>query len=160
MFASESSNASHSPYDAEPGRMSTSTSTIAPRAQRTSFAAGGSTWKCMPRITPRADREWLSCTNSSRTPRRANALWRKDSTKKPRSSPWTGGCSRIGPSRRVGRRSMQTARSGGGGRLAGHHRVVAVGVDIVVEVAGRLREDHVGGVEAVQAAVGERDLGE
>ena len=44
--------------------MSTSTSKIAPRAQRTSFAMPG--WKCIPRSTPRAEREWLSWTNSSR----------------------------------------------------------------------------------------------
>ena len=38
------------PERAEPGRMSTSTSRIAPRAQRTSFAMPG--WKCIPRSTP------------------------------------------------------------------------------------------------------------
>ena len=31
---------------------------MAPRAQRTSLAIPG--WKCMPRTTPRREREWLS----------------------------------------------------------------------------------------------------
>ena len=58
---------SQRPKVSEPGRMSTMTSRIAPRAQRTSLAWPG--WKCMPRSTPRAgEREWLSCTNSCVTP--------------------------------------------------------------------------------------------
>ena len=40
--------------------MSTITSKIAPRTQRTSFACPG--WKCIPRTIPRREREWLSWT--------------------------------------------------------------------------------------------------
>ena len=45
--------------------MSTATSRIAPRAQRTSLAWPAPSEKCMPRSTPRAEREWLSWTQSS-----------------------------------------------------------------------------------------------
>ena len=56
--------------------MSTSTSTIEPRAQRTSLAWPSPIAKCMPRTTPRAEREWLSCTNVSVTPSSASTLAR------------------------------------------------------------------------------------
>ena len=93
--SSSSSKPSQRPNDGDPGRMSTSTSRIDPRAQRTSFAMPG--WKCMPRSTPRAEREWLSWTHSSSTPSSASVLARKVSRKKPRASPWTVGSSRSGP---------------------------------------------------------------
>ena len=56
--------------------MSTITSTIAPRAQRTSLAAPAPIWKCMPRTIPLPEREWLSCTISSGIPSSANTLRR------------------------------------------------------------------------------------
>ena len=65
MFSSSSSTPSHLPYVGEPLRRSTFTSTIRPRAQRTSFATPAPMWKCMPRTTPLLEREWLSWTNSS-----------------------------------------------------------------------------------------------
>ena len=76
----------------EPGRMSTSTSRILPRAQRTSFAMPG--WKCIPRSTPLPEREWLSCTHSSWMPSSASVVAREVSRKKPRASPWTTGSSK------------------------------------------------------------------
>src|SRR3954470_9014967 len=87
--------------------MSTSTSTIEPRAQRTSFAMPR--WKCMPRSTPSREREWLFCTHSSSTPSSSNTLRRKVSAKKPRSSPCTIGSTRTGPSSRVTRLRMALA---------------------------------------------------
>ena len=57
---------SHWPYVGEARRRSTTTSRIRPRAQRTSLACPAPIEKCMPRRTPRAEREWLSCTNVSR----------------------------------------------------------------------------------------------
>ena len=60
------------PNVGEPRRISTITSTIAPRAQRTSFAAPWPIWKCIPRTMPLRDREWLSCTISSGIPSSAN----------------------------------------------------------------------------------------
>jgi hypothetical protein len=51
--------------------MSSATSSTEPRAQRTSFA--WPIWKCIPRSTPRPERDWLSCTHSSRMPSSASA---------------------------------------------------------------------------------------
>ena len=65
------------PNVGEPTRRSTTTSRIAPRAQRTSLAWPGSTEKCMPRSTPRDEREWLSCTQLvGGRPGRSSALAR------------------------------------------------------------------------------------
>ena len=82
--------------------MSTTTSSIAPRAQRTSLAWPGPTEKCMPRSTPRAEREWLSCTQSSRMPSSARRSARKVSTKNPRASRCTTGSTTTSPGSRVG----------------------------------------------------------
>jgi hypothetical protein len=71
-----SSTASHSPNVGEPRRTSTTTSTIRPRPQRTSFAAPAPIWKCMPRTMCCPEREWLSWTISSGIPRSANTLRR------------------------------------------------------------------------------------
>ena len=65
---------SQRPKPGDPGRMSTITSRIAPGGQRTSLAWPG--WKCMPRKTPRPEREWLSCTKSSATPSSARTFLR------------------------------------------------------------------------------------
>ncbi len=75
-LSSFSSKPSQCPNVGEPRRRSTTTSKIAPRAQRTSFAAPAPIWKCMPRRTPREEREWLSCTISSVTPSSENSLRR------------------------------------------------------------------------------------
>ena len=52
--------------------MSTITSKIAPRTQRTSFACPG--WKCIPRTIPRREREWLSWTNVTSDARRGERV--------------------------------------------------------------------------------------
>ena len=83
---------------ASPGRMSTTTSKIAPRAQRTQLrhAAAGSASRAARRA-PSAS----GCPGRSRRvmPSSASAFAREVSTKKPRSSPCTAGSRRIGPSR-------------------------------------------------------------
>ena len=84
-----------------------------PRAQRTSLAMPG--WKCMPRSTPRAEREWLSCTNCTSTPVASRkARWLKLSKKKPRASPKTFGSSSTtsGMARRVAFTATPSARAG------------------------------------------------
>ena len=43
--------------------MSTATMNARPRTTRMSLAWGGSHWKCRPRMTPRAERDWLTWTN-------------------------------------------------------------------------------------------------
>ena len=101
--------ASQRPKVGEPRRMSTATSRIAPRAQRTSLA-----W-------PRADREVHAAQDP---PRRARvvvlhplldgcralgeASARKVSTKKPRASRWTAGSMTTMPERRVAERHRRS----------------------------------------------------
>ena len=68
MFSSVRSKPSHCPKVGDPRRTSTTTSWIAPRPQRTSLAAPRPTEKCIPRTTPRREREWLSWTISSWIP--------------------------------------------------------------------------------------------
>src|SRR3954470_477997 len=97
-FSSVSSKPSHSPKVGEPRRRSTTASKIAPRPQRTSFAAPRLTWKCIPRTIPRLERDWLSCTNSPRIPSSSKIERRKVSTKNPRSSPSTFGSISATPS--------------------------------------------------------------
>ena len=76
------------PSVGEPGRMSAATRNALPATTRMSLPCGGSHWKCRPRTTPRADRDWFTCSNLRRQPeaRRTRPAWRI-SANQPRSSP-------------------------------------------------------------------------
>src|SRR5579875_451534 len=78
--------------------MSTTTSMIEPRSQRTSLLCPG--WKCMPRTIPWPEREWLSWTKLTLPSSSASTSARKLSKKKPRSSPKTRGLISLTPSSR------------------------------------------------------------
>src|SRR3954447_24563009 len=125
MLSSESSCASHLPYVGESRRMSTMTSTIVPRPQRTSLDAPAPTWKCIPRRTPRAEREWLSWMKSSAMPASARTFCRYVSAKKPRSSGKTRGTSSLAPGRVVSRSSMGPPRAEVGEQVVEESRVDA-----------------------------------
>src|SRR5690606_15187779 len=85
--------------EGEPGRMSTATSKMRPRAARTSLACPGARWKCSPRTVFFTEREWLSWTNVASIPALAIASPRQDSMKKPRSSRKTRGFTSLSPAR-------------------------------------------------------------
>src|SRR3954451_16156425 len=125
MFSSESSWASQRPYVGESRRMSTMMSTIVPRPQRTSLDAPAPIWKCIPRRTPRAEREWLSWMKSSAMPASARTFSRYVSAKKPRSSGKTRGMSSLAPGRVVSRSSMGPPRGEVGEQVVEEPRVDA-----------------------------------
>ena len=60
LFAADNSTPNHLPKVAEDRRRSTVASHTAPATTRMSFPCGPGCWKCIPRKTPLADREWLS----------------------------------------------------------------------------------------------------
>ena len=77
--------------------------------------------KCMPRTTPRVEREWLSCTQASTMPASASRSARKVSTKNPLPSRWTSGSMTAMPGRLVasgGHLETMVRRS----PLAAHHQ--------------------------------------
>ena len=74
------------PSVGEPGRMSTATMNARPATTRISLPCGGSHWKCRPRTTPRAERDWLTCSNRVGRPRSAKAPVCRISANQPRSS--------------------------------------------------------------------------
>ena len=66
-------------------------SNTAPDTTRTSLPCGPGFWKCMPRRTPLAEREWLSWMKRAGIPAPAKAPSFQLSMKNPRSSPNTFG---------------------------------------------------------------------
>ena len=75
------------PSVGDPGRMSTATRNARPATTRISLPCGGSHWKWRPRTTPRAERDWLTCSKRSGSPSPANAPAWTISANQPRSSP-------------------------------------------------------------------------
>src|SRR5215210_3285069 len=99
----------------------------------------------MPRTIPQREREWLSWTNSSRTPRSSKTSRRYVSMKNPRASPWTTGSTRTGPSSLVGRRCIarQPSHAPATSRPRGRLRpceatLLAMSVDVSVIGLGRV----------------------
>src|SRR3954469_7244182 len=109
--------------------MSTMTSRIVPRPQRTSLDAPSPTWKCMPRSTPRAEREWLSCTQVSATPASARTFSRYVSAKNPRSSGKTRGTTRSASGRAVSWSSMGSPCGEVGEQVVEESRIDAGGAE-------------------------------
>src|SRR5208282_6246246 len=72
LFSAETSIPNHFPRVGEPVLISTATRKALPRVTRINLPIGGSHWKCKPRTTPWADREWLSWTKCEGKPSALN----------------------------------------------------------------------------------------
>src|SRR5580700_7044715 len=89
QFSADNSTATWRPKVGDERRISTATSRIRPRAQRTNLScANGGVWKCSPRNVPTtAENEWLSCTKVSSRPALSQSERLYTSEKNPRASP-------------------------------------------------------------------------
>src|SRR3569623_288225 len=93
LFSDESDMPTHWPKRGEPTRTSTATSNTSPSGTLTSFACVWGFCMCIPRSTPRDERDRLSCTNSQVIPRARYRSRDQDSRKYPRASQKTSGSS-------------------------------------------------------------------